>query len=230
MLELRPRAGLGRFTNEWLDARHHFSFASYHDPARMGWGPLLVWNDDRIAPGTGFGTHGHRDMEIVTIIREGAITHADSHGHQGRIGVGEIQVMSAGDGIRHSEWNHEATATSLFQIWIKPRRPGGAPRWDSRHVPDPAPGALAPLASGRDQHAGGLAIDQDATLFVGAVDDGAPVDHRLDGRLGYLVVDSGAVTVSGQRLGPGDALAVRDEPLLTIGAETRSRFYLADLG
>ena len=124
MIELRPFTTLGAANHGWLDAHHHFSFAEYHEPARMGWGALRVWNDDTIAPGTGFPTHPHRDMEIVTYVRTGAITHRDSLGNEGRTEAGDVQVMSAGTGIRHSEYNLEDVDTTLFQIWIMPDRDG----------------------------------------------------------------------------------------------------------
>ncbi len=228
MYDPRPHDSFGRFQNEWLNARHHFSFSSYHDPKRMGWGPLLVWNDDRIAPKTGFGMHGHRDMEIITILRRGAITHTDNFGHRGRIPTGEIQVMSAGTGIRHSEWNEEPEETGLFQIWITPRSAGLKPRWENRAFEDPAPGALTPLVSGRPGDEA-LTIDQDAVLYAGTAAPNAPVNHALNGRPAYLVVDQGAVIVAGHRLNAGDAMAIKDEATLEISAEETSRFYLADL-
>ena len=135
MIEVRPYAGLGHAQHGWLDATHHFSFADYHDPARMGWGALRVWNDDTIAPQTGFPPHPHADMEIVTFVRTGAISHRDSLGNQGRTGAGDVQVMSAGTGIRHAEYNLEDEATTLFQIWILPNRAGGEPGWGQREFP-----------------------------------------------------------------------------------------------
>jgi len=228
MYDPRPFESFGRFQNEWLNARHHFSFSSYHDPNRMGWGPLLVWNDDRIKAQSGFGMHGHRDMEIITILRRGAITHTDNFGHRGRVPTGEIQVMSAGTGIRHSEWNEESEETGLFQIWITPRTTGLAPRWENRSFDEPTPGALTLLVSGRPGDAA-LTIDQDAALYAGATGPGANVTHRLNGRLAYLVVDEGSVAVAGHKLTAGEALAIRDEENLVINSDAPSRFYLADL-
>ncbi len=228
MYDPRPFDSLGRFQNEWLNARHHFSFSSYHDPKRMGWGPLLVWNDDRISANSGFALHGHRDMEIITILRRGAITHTDNFGHRGRIPTGEIQIMSAGTGIRHSEWNEEAEETGLFQIWITPRQKGLPPRWENRSFADPRPGELVPLVSGRPGNEV-LVIDQDAILYAGSAAPSAPVTHRLDGRPAYLVVDVGSVTVAGHALKAGDALAIIDEEILVVDGEVGSRFYLADL-
>ena len=136
MIERRPFATLGRFQNDWLQARYHFSFAGYHDAKRMGLGPLRVWNDDTIAPGTGFDPHGHRNMEIITYVRQGAIWHQDHLGNEGRTAAGDVQVMSAGKGIRHAEYNRGETATTLYQIWIEPRRKGGEPHWQTRTFPE----------------------------------------------------------------------------------------------
>ena len=135
MIEIRPFAGLGHADHGWLDARHHFSFAGYHDPARMGWGAIRVWNDDTIAAQSGFPPHSHSDMEIVTFVRSGAISHRDSLGNNGRTGAGDVQVMSAGTGITHSEFNLEDEATTLFQIWITPDRRGEPPGWGQREFP-----------------------------------------------------------------------------------------------
>ena len=152
MIELRPFNTLGAFRNEWLNAHHHFSFGGYHDPARMGLGRLRVWNDDEVAPGTGFDPHPHRDMEIVTYIREGAITHRDNLGNEGRTEAGDVQVMHAGTGITHAEYNQEKVPTRLFQIWIMPDRRGVAPGWGTRGFPRGDNG-LSVLASGRPEDA-----------------------------------------------------------------------------
>ena len=151
MIQVQPFAALGRFRNHWLNARHHFSFGEYHDPARMGVGSLRVWNDDEVAPGTGFDPHPHRDMEIVTYIREGAITHRDSLGNEGRTEAGDVQVMHAGTGIVHAEYNKEQVPTRLFQIWILPGTKGVAPGWGTRRFPGRVEGALTVLADGRSR-------------------------------------------------------------------------------
>src|SRR5690606_30525653 len=149
MIELRPYASLGGADHGWLDTRHHFSFADYHDPARTNWGQLGVWNDDEIAPKTGFPPHPHRDMEIITYVRQGAISHKDSLGNAGRTEAGDVQVMSAGTGIQHAEYNLEDETTTLFQIWIIPDRRGGEPSWGARPFPkDDRDGRFVPLASG----------------------------------------------------------------------------------
>src|SRR3546814_791022 len=191
MIEISARERIGHFTNDWLDSYHHFSFAGYHDPARMGFGPLRVWNDDTIRAGTGFPPHGHRDMEIITYVRRGAITHEDSLGNRGRTGAGDVQIMSAGTGITHSEVNLEDETTELFQIWIVPDRQGHAPRWEMQAFPraDGA-GSLTLLASGRpgDAGAGVPVIHQDAALFGATLKPGDPLTHDFPhGRRGYLV-------------------------------------------
>ena len=146
MIEVRPFAELGRFDNDWLNARYHFSFGHYHDPARDGLGPLLVWNDDIIAPGGGFDLHGHRDMEIVTYVREGAISHRDHLGNEGRTEAGDVQVMTAGKGILHAEHNLEAGPTRLFQIWIRPQTNSLKPRWEQRRSPPVIATAFRPAS------------------------------------------------------------------------------------
>jgi hypothetical protein len=222
MIEKRDYQSLGRVQHGWLDARHHFSFGSYHDPARMGWGPIRVWNDDIIAPKSGFPTHGHRDMEIITFVREGAITHRDSLGNEGRTAAGDVQVMSAGDGVQHSEYNLEDAATRLFQIWIEPRASGGAPRWDAKAFPkDSRANSLAILASGfaEDIAAGALEIRTDARLYGASLAVGAQLTHPVQPASHlYLVVSRGAVRVNGIEAGEGDALAISEEAALEIAA------------
>ncbi|MGE4324441.1 MAG: pirin family protein, partial [Sphingobium sp.] len=172
-IERRAFASLGHADHGWLDARHHFSFANYHDPDRMGWGAIRVWNDDAIAPRTGFPPHPHADMEIITYVRTGAITHQDSLGNKGRTQAGDVQVMSAGTGIRHAEYNLEDETTTLFQIWVLPRERGGAPAWGARPFPkgDRA-GALAVLASGYEEDVDALRIRADARMLGGTLKAG----------------------------------------------------------
>lgn len=233
MIEIIPFASLGHADHGWLDARHHFSFANYHDPDRMGVGPLRVWNDDRIAPKSGFPMHPHRDMEIITYVRSGAITHEDQLGNHGRTEAGDVQVMSAGTGIAHSEFNHEAEDTTLFQIWIMPNAAGIAPRWEQRQFPkDRYAGELTPLASGReaDLAEGALMIHQDATIFGGTMAEGAVVEQAVGSdRLGYLVVARGSVTVNGTKLGTRDGARIANTDRLTIIAEEDAEILLADL-
>ncbi len=232
MVEYRPFAELGHADHGWLDARHHFSFADYHDPARMGWGPIRVWNDDRIAAHSGFPMHPHRDMEIVTYVREGAISHRDSLGNDGRTAAGDVQVMSAGTGIVHSEMNAEDEDTRLFQIWVIPRMGGGQPRWDMKPFPkgDRA-NRLEILASGfaADIQAGALEIRADARLYAATLEAGHAVTHRpiADSHI-YLVAARGRLSVNGGMIGEGDALAIRDENSLLIEAESDAEFLFVE--
>ena len=231
MIGRRPFASLGAFRNEWLNAKHHFSFGHYHDPNRMGVGRLRVWNDDEIAPGTGFDPHPHREMEIVTYIREGAITHKDSLGNTGRTEAGDVQVMHAGSGIVHAEYNLEETATRLFQIWILPDRHGVKPGWATRPFPRDGDG-LHVLASGRPQDAGGdaLPLNADAALLAGTLSDGQQVEYALaPGRALYLVTARGAVTVNGVELNERDGAAIVDEPALRISARGETELVVVEV-
>ena len=227
-------ADLGGAEHGWLSARHHFSFAEYHDPARMGVGPLRVWNDDTIQPDSGFPMHPHRDMEIITYVREGAITHEDHLGNRGRTEAGDVQVMSAGRGIRHSEWNHETTPTTLFQIWIVPSARGLTPGWAQRRFPrEERQGRLVALASGRPQDAGGeaLPIHQDAALLGGTLAPGERLDQPLGAaRQGYLVVSRGGLAVNGVDLATRDAAHLVGLDMLSITAgPDGAELLLADL-
>ena len=195
MIQLRRFDSLGAFRNEWLNAHHHFSFGSYHDPDRMGLGHLRVWNDDEVAPGTGFDPHPHRDMEIVTYIRQGAITHRDSLGNEGRTEAGDVQVMHAGTGITHAEYNLEKTPTRLFQIWIMPDQRGVAPGWGTRSFPRGNTG-LSILASGRPADAGSdaLPLYADAAVLAGTLAEGQTTAlHLAPGRGAYLVPVAGSM-------------------------------------
>jgi redox-sensitive bicupin YhaK (pirin superfamily) len=231
MITVTPFDRLGGFRNDWLDAHHHFSFASFYDPERMGFGPLRVWNDDRIAPGTGFDMHGHRDMEIITYVRKGAITHRDHLNNTGRTGAGDVQVMSAGTGIMHAERNNETEATELFQIWIEPARRGVAPRWEARQFPKSGnAGKLMPLASGRIQDPDVLMIHQDATLWGANLATGGSVDFALEpGRIVYLVPSGGPVTINGVAAPSRAGVMIADETVLTITGAEGVELVLADL-
>lgn len=236
MIEVRPFAELGRFDNEWLNARYHFSFGSYHDAARDGLGPLLVWNDDIVAPGRGFDLHGHRDMEIVTFVRQGAITHRDHLGNEGRTEAGDVQVMTAGKGILHAEYNFEAGPTRIFQIWIRPQTSGLTPRWEQRRFPSADRGGrLVALASGRASdliagEGGALAIHQDAAVLGASLRKGESVTHELGpNRQAYLVADRGAIEVNGRVAGARDGVVVTQEENLTITALEDAEVVLADL-
>jgi redox-sensitive bicupin YhaK (pirin superfamily) len=222
---------LGRFKNDWLDSRFHFSFAGYHDPARMGVGPLRVWNDDRIAAGRGFDPHPHRDMEIITYVRRGAISHRDNLGNEGRTEAGHVQVMSAGTGIVHAEYNLESEPTDIFQIWIVPDKPGHAPRWDTRQFPkaDRA-GDLVALASGKPGHAAAPPIHADATLFGATMLDGQSIEHTLgSGRQAYLVVVAGKVHANGEPIEARAGVTITDVATIALTATADSEFLIADL-
>ena len=230
MIELRPFAGIGHANHGWLDARHHFSFAEYHDPKRMHWGNLRVWNDDTIAAGSGFPPHPHRDMEIVTYVRTGAITHQDSLGNKGRTAAGDVQVMSAGTGITHAEYNIEDETTTLFQIWIQPTRRGEAPGWGARQFPrgDRA-GQLVVLASGYAQDAEALPIRTEARLVAGTIRAGESVTYPLGtARKGYLVPATGRITVNGVEAQARDGVAIADEAEITITALDEAEVVLVD--
>jgi redox-sensitive bicupin YhaK (pirin superfamily) len=230
MIERRKFAGLGNADHGWLRARHHFSFAGYHEPARMGWGGLRVWNDDEIAPGTGFPPHAHADMEIVTYVREGAITHEDDLGNRGRTEAGDVQVMSAGSGIRHAEYNREPGPTRIFQIWILPERRGGRPSWGTRPFPkgDRA-GRFVPLASGLPGDAEALPIRTRARVAGATLRAGESADYALGAeRHAYLVPAAGAVEVNGVRLEPRDGAAIRDEAVVHVRALEDAEVLLVD--
>ncbi|MEB2326030.1 MAG: pirin family protein [Pseudomonas sp.] len=231
MIELRPHAGLGHAHHGWLNARHHFSFADYHDPARMHWGRLRVWNDDAIAPQSGFPAHPHRDMEIITYVRQGAITHEDSLGNRGRTVAGDVQVMSAGTGIVHSEYNLEDEETRIFQIWIFPERSGLAPSWGSRPFPrGERAGAFVTLASGIPDDAEVLPIRANARLVAATLAAGQSADYSIgNGRKVYLVPASGRLDINGVQAAAGDGVAVRDEAQLTVTALEDSEIVLVDV-
>lgn len=230
MIEVRPFATLGRADHGWLDATHHFSFAGYLDPARMGWGSLRVWNDDVIAPRSGFPAHPHRDMEIITYVREGAITHGDSLGNQGRTQAGDVQVMSAGSGIRHAEYNAEDEETRLFQIWIVPAVPGGEPAWGSKPFPRGArAGDFVTLASGLPGDVDALPIRAPARIAGATIRVGETLRYPLaPGRHAYLVAASGAIEVNGVAAAARDGVAVHGEAEIAITAREESEVVLVD--
>jgi hypothetical protein len=231
MIEHRPLESLGGANHGWLNAKHHFSFAGYHDPKRMGWGALRVWNDDEIASETGFPAHPHADMEIITYVREGAITHQDSLGNKGRTAAGDVQVMSAGTGVRHSEYNLEPETTRLFQIWIEPTARGRSPRWDTKPFPKhDRSGRFIPLASGFAEDAEALPIGADARVLGATLKRGETAEYRLPkGRRAYLVAALGAVEVNGVRLGERDGAAVQDESALRLTAIDDAEIVLVDV-
>jgi redox-sensitive bicupin YhaK (pirin superfamily) len=228
MLQLRSRETLDHGDHGWLKARHHFVVSTKGNLAHGPLGPLVVWNDDEISPGTGFGRHSHADMEIITYVRQGAVTHEDSTGNIGRTVAGDVQVMSAGTGISHSEHNHGEEPLRLFQLWLLPRRRGGAPRWDSRRFPkaDRA-GRLIVLASGEPRDSEALPIRADARVLGATLLAGTAITHALERfRHAYLAPAQGVIFVNGQRVAVGDGIAVIDEPALTITAEEDAEFIL----
>jgi redox-sensitive bicupin YhaK (pirin superfamily) len=231
MIELRPFNSLGAADHGWLNAHHHFSFANYYDPQRMGHGALRVWNDDEIAPSSGFPAHPHSNMEIITFVREGAITHQDSLGNKGRTEAGDVQVMSAGSGIRHAEYNLEPVTTRIFQIWIEPTQQGGQPCWGAKPFPkDDRSGRFVTLASGFKDDGDALPIRADARVLAATLKQGESAEYTLgSNRNGYLVPATGAVEVNGVRANARDGVAVHDEQTLTITALEDSELVLVDV-
>lgn len=230
MIEIRPFAALGHAHHGWLDATHHFSFAGYHDPARMGWGRLRVWNDDVIAAKNGFPPHPHRDMEIVTFVRTGAITHQDSLGNRGRTAAGDVQVMSAGTGITHAEYNLENEATTLFQIWILPDRAGQQPGWGQREFPQgDRAGRWEVVASGTPEKDNALPIRCDAKVLAATLSTGERVTYAADpARHQYLVAATGQIRVNDQLANARDGVAITGEATITVEAVEAAEIVMVD--
>jgi redox-sensitive bicupin YhaK (pirin superfamily) len=230
MIELRPFAELGGADHGWLKAKHHFSFGSHYDPSNMGHGALRVWNDDEIAPNTGFPAHPHRDMEIITYVREGAITHQDSLGNKGRTEAGDVQVMSAGSGVRHSEYNLEPTTTRIFQIWIEPTTQGGQPTWGAKPFPKAdRSGKFVTIASGFENDNDALPIRADARVLATTLKAGESAEYASGkARNLYLVPAAGSVEVNGVLVNARDGVAIRDEAKLKITALQDSELVLVD--
>ena len=208
MIHIRKASDRGHANHGWLDSYHSFSFADYYDPRHMGFGPLRVINEDRVQPGSGFGTHGHRDMEIISYVLEGALGHKDSMGNGSTIVPGDVQRMSAGTGVRHSEFNYEkAGVTHFLQIWIEPDVIGIPPSYEQKHFkPEDKRGRLRLIAS-PDGSEGSVTIHQDALVYAGLFDAAELAKHHLkNGRKGYVHVARGKVTVNGHSLEAGDAL------------------------
>ena len=228
MIDVRTFESLGHADHGWLDARHHFSFANYHDPKRMGWGRIRVWNDDRIAAKSGFPPHPHRDMEIVTYVRTGAITHQDSLGNKGRTAAGDVQVMSAGSGVVHAEYNLEDEQTTLFQIWIETDKPGAQPGWGAKPFPkDSRDGAFQLLASGNPSD-GSLTIHADARILGATVKAGKSIAIDADPDRHLYLVPSGRIRVNGVEAGPRDGVAITGEGHLEIAADDDAELVLVD--
>ncbi len=230
MIIHKPFDNLGGANHGWLNAKHHFSFASYYDPSNMNWGALRVWNDDEIAPNTGFPPHPHSDMEIITYVRDGAITHQDSLGNKGRTEAGDVQVMSAGTGIRHSEYNLEPETTRIFQIWIEPKTFGAAPSWGAKPFPKgDRSGKFVTLASGFADDADALPIRTDARVLGATLKAGESTTYALGkDRSGYLVPAVGTVEVNGVKLNARDGAGIKNEDVITITALEDAELVLVD--
>ena len=230
MIERRPFEALGGANHGWLNAKHHFSFANYHDPKNMNWGALRVWNDDEIQANSGFPPHPHADMEIITYVRDGAITHQDNMGNQGRTEAGDVQVMSAGTGIRHAEYNLESETTRIFQIWIEPNRTGSAPSWGAKPFPKgDRSGKFVTLASGFENDNDALPIRTDARVLGATLKAGETTTYALGkDRSGYLVPAVGTVEVNGVKLNARDGAGIKDEDVITVTALEDAELVLVD--
>jgi len=231
MIEHRPFEILGGVESAWLQAKLHFAFSGMGNPEHRRLRGLRVWNDDEFAPSSGFPLHQHENVEIVTYVREGAITHEDSLGNIGRIGAGDVQVMSAAAGIQHSEFNAESVPTRLFQIWIDPRHRGGEPRWSTRRFPrGERSGRLVTLASGNATDADALVINADARVLGGTMQAGDTIVHKIpEGRSAYLVTTTGRVILNSLPLAPRDGAAISDERQITLTALDGTEIVLVEV-
>jgi redox-sensitive bicupin YhaK (pirin superfamily) len=227
MIQHIPYDNLGHAQHDWLDARHHFSFAEYYDPSRMGFGTLRVVNDDRIQPHTGFGTHPHRDMEIITFVRQGAISHEDSLGNKGKTQAGDVQVMSAGTGVFHSEYNDEEEVTRLYQIWITPNQKSIAPTWNSAKFPkEPVTDSLHLLVSG--DGSAPLQICQDAFIYGGVLLKETEIRHPIHHQA-YILISKGKVQIEDILAQEGDAIQITDQQKCIIKAITQAEVIVIDV-
>lgn len=231
MMELRPAAERGYADHGWLKSYHSFSFADYHDPRHVGFGPLRVINEDRIAPGKGFGTHGHRDMEIISYVLEGALAHQDSMGNGSTIVPGDVQRMSAGRGVRHSEHNHDTVhATHFLQIWIEPDVAGIEPSYEQKHFDAAAKRGRLRLIASPDGAEGSVTLHQDARMYAALLDGAERAAHALArGRSAYVHVARGSVAVNGRRLGAGDALKLAGLAEIVLETGEGAEVLLFDL-
>jgi len=230
MITLRKADQRGHADHGWLNSYHSFSFADYYDPEHMGFGALRVINEDRIAPGKGFGTHGHRDMEILSYVLEGAVAHKDNMGNGSAIVPGDVQRMSAGRGVMHSEFNHAPELTHFLQIWIEPNERGIAPSYEQKHFDAAAKrGKLALIASG-DARDGSVKIHQDASIYAALIDGAESATHTLaPGRRAYVHVARGKVHVNGQSLEAGDALMAEEVDSIVLDQGENAEVLLFDL-
>ncbi len=231
MTELRLAGDRGFADHGWLKSFHSFSFADYLDPRHMGYGPLRVINEDRVAPGTGFGTHGHRDMEIISYVLEGTLGHQDSMGNGSTIVPGDVQRMSAGSGVRHSEYNHEKSGTTHFlQVWIEPNVMGLAPSYEQKHFDADAKRGRLRLIASPDGGEGSVSIHQDACVYAALLDGAERAVHQLaPGRRAYVHVVRGRLSLNGQTLGAGDALKLADSLEFVLERGDKSEVLLFDL-
>jgi len=231
MIEVRPAGERGIVNHGWLDARHSFSFGSYYDPEHMGFGPLRVINEDRIQPSQGFGTHGHKDMEIITYIISGALEHKDSMGNGSVIRRHEVQRMTAGTGVLHSEFNHlDDELTHLLQIWLLPETGGLQPGWEEKTFDASDKANRLCLIASRDARDGSLKVHQDADLYAAMLEEGHELKHHFaSGRRGWLQIVDGTVTVNGEALTAGDGAAIADVETLEIVARADAEFLLFDM-
>ncbi|WP_312434358.1 pirin family protein [Janthinobacterium sp.] len=231
MLQIRHSEERGAANHGWLNSHHSFSFGSYHDPKHMGFGPLLVINEDRVTPGQGFGTHGHRDMEIISYVLDGALEHKDSMGTGSVLHYGDVQRMSAGSGVRHSEFNHSQTdGLHFLQIWIQPNVTGIAPSYEEKHFsPETKQGKLRLVASS-DGRQGSVLIHQNASIYASIMQEGDALEHALDeGRTAYVHLIRGSLVVNGTPLKAGDALKLTQEAKVTLANAEDAEFLLFDL-
>lgn len=231
MLQIRHSEERGAANHGWLNSHHSFSFGSYHDPKHMGFGPLLVINEDRVTPGQGFGTHGHRDMEIISYVLDGALEHKDSMGTGSVLHYGDVQRMSAGSGVRHSEFNHSQTdGLHFLQIWIQPNVTGIAPSYEEKHfAPESKQGKLRLVASS-DGRQGSVLIHQNASIYASIMQEGDALEHALDeGRTAYVHLIRGSLVVNGTPLKAGDALKLTQEARVTLANAEDAEFLLFDL-
>ena len=228
MLQHYPYTELGRAKFDWLDARHHFSFGQYINPQKPHFGDLLVINDDIIQPQTGFAPHGHQDMEIITYVRRGAISHEDSQGNKGRTVAGDVQVMSAGTGIQHSEYNLEDEETNLFQIWITPDENGLPPRWDSAEFPRRAVDNELPLLVSGDGTAPLQINNKAAKIYAGELKDGQEVTHNISGKA-YILVSEGTMTIDGINAVRGDGVTVENKGNVVLTASEDSEVLIIEV-
>ena len=227
MITHYPYKSLGHANHGWLDARHHFNFASYQDPARQQFGALRVINDDVIKAGAGFDTHPHRNMEIITYVRTGAITHRDSNGNVGRTEAGDVQVISAGSGIYHSEFNLESEDTNIFQIWIEPNQLEVTPRWDSFEFPkQTVESSLTLLVSGEGDAP--LSIYQDAFIYAGHLTKGTEISHSIKHQA-YVLVSDGSLELDGHVLNKGDGVEVIELSSIKIKALSETKLLVIDV-